>query len=769
MSPVKQIRNPITGAVVQVELAGETPTQREASALMRTFRLQAEQQVGRDLAAGIDPFGGGQQPQRAGVQQGDRVEASGGLGTTVRVDPTAGPPTAEERSAFLPRSAKDLEPSVLAIGQGVGMGLGALGGLASPLPGGALVGGMTGGVLGTAGAQTIYDAAVTGGRALGLVGEGGIIGDDPSVQGGIVGSTERAMNEAALEASTAILGPAAGLAKRGAARFVGKLGDEAKNLAFTSRKIGVSLGLEALSSRPNAQRFRRLFGQFPLLGTPLLKSDRKIAGQLVEAKDALLFSVAPYANTIVDAGLDIGRSTWRKTRAIRALFSSRYKQLFEQAAEEGALIPTTNIRKVAKTLVSEIKEGTAKKRVTKKIEPSGLVDELGSPIGATSEEAEVPIETISDPKIRKWAEENLTKLVDTMTPTQFQKLAQDLNSLIAGNLDNPDLLGQAKVLRKALEEDLDQLIGSKELTDSLRLINKNFRSFSRLLDRDTGKKIAKSTRGVKEIVELSEAETDDLFRAVFSRQSPQAMRDLSRLMPKTAFRRAVATHIEEAFDLAIREQTQAAGFLGAKGSPEFDLGVVRKHLGLGTGRKDTKARKALAAALNESGSGVSIKDWDEWFDVAEAQFRLGKIKVSDFIARRAQLGGLKSGIRTLTGASLAAGSGTGAASGATGFIAGGGVGSVLGLVGTIYAVRKFGKFLTDPEVLKLATDALSTKLPAATKKAAAVRFARLAFTNGLTRDDTSGQQPIVTPGGEQRPAREQPAGLGAARRMFIGR
>ena len=58
MSPVKQIRNPITGAVVQVELAGETPTQREASALMRTFRLQAEQQVGRDLAAGIDPFGG---------------------------------------------------------------------------------------------------------------------------------------------------------------------------------------------------------------------------------------------------------------------------------------------------------------------------------------------------------------------------------------------------------------------------------------------------------------------------------------------------------------------------------------------------------------------------------------------------------------------------------------------------------------------------------------------------------------------------------------
>ena len=158
-------------------------------------------------------------------------------------------------------------------------------------------------------------------------------------------------------------------------------------------------------------------------------------------------------------------------------------------------------------------------------------------------------------------------------------------------------------------------------------------------------------------------------------------------------------------------------------------------------------RAALKRALQESGTGITIGDWDKWFDVAEAHFRMGEIRVSDFIARRAQFTGLRGIARTIIpGASVAgAGGGAGALGGMS---VGGGVATG---VAVLWASRKFGRFLTEPAMLKAATSALDTSLTPATRSAFAQRFLRL-----MAQERFRGRGDSTLPGVDFVPERDLP-------------
>jgi len=637
-------------------------------------------------------------------------------------------------SSLIPRNIEDLRPAF--------EGGGAMGGALLALPSAAAtgpVGPVAGAVMGSAAGQGAFDLTAQLGRDLGLVGPEGLLRDSPNVgaSGGVLGPTRRMLESGAFEAvMPGMTGPYRA-SKRLALQKIAGIRDAGQRVMAHARELGVPLGIEPLSGRPFLQGYRRIFTKFPWLGKPLQDSDRAVAAALKQSKDALIHEVAPVAQTVIEAGIDLGGRALRRTRAMSRHFSQRYEKLLDAAEASGARVPTDSTRAVASDLVDEFTSGLPKKNVKIKLEDGG----------ATTKQ--VPIKVPNNQRIIRFAQKELMNLTEDMSPRQYQRLGRILNGLLGEVKDNKELFRQAVILRRALEKDFDDIVGDDAIVGGLRALNKEFHSYALLLKRPTGKRIVKATRGVftMEGIESAEADVDTLFRRVYDAGSPGAISDLRRLVGPVPFKRAVRTHIDEAFDRAINLQRAPVAPRGYFGDtdPVFDLNVVRNELGLTKMRSPRRA--ALKRALQESGTGITIGDWDKWFDVAEAHFRMGEIRVSDFIARRAQFTGLRGIARTIIPGASVAGAGGGA-----GALGGMGVGGGVATgVAVLWASRKFGRFLTEPAMLKAATSALDTSLTPATRSAFAQRFLRL-----MAQERFRGRGDSTLPGVDFVPERDLP-------------
>jgi hypothetical protein len=347
----------------------------------------------------------------------------------------------------------------------------------------------------------------------------------------------------------------------------------------------------------------------------------------------------------------------------------------------------------------------------------------------------------------KWAAGNLVDLVESgLSPRQYQSLARMLNKLWDDVADNPSLRRDVTILQDALKQDLESIADPGFRTEITKL-NRDFAVYMDLLDSPTGKQLGKRARlgmkgegddpsrgapaaGDEELSIAVETgfefqrgarNADTMFRVVFDSKSPKAMVDLRRLVGKMPFKRAVRRHVEDAFDASVKN---------VKGEDVIDINVLKRLLGLG-GKKNSPEYQTLARALKESGSRVDIKLMDDFFEVAEAQFSLGQIDVSQFVARRFVLGGVKSGLRTfIPGASIKPS--TAAASGAVASHVATLTGTI-GAVAVIMGMRKLSRKLGDPVLMKAAMRYHDPTLTPRLQHEAKLRFVRLA-TEAIVAD-----------------------------------
>lgn len=653
--------------------AGEV-TREEAGQLLavRRVRTQTPSASSFNLPSVLSPEG--------------RADLQSRAGAAVRATP------GQVASSFVPRNIEDFRPSALMAG---GTGGAAIGAPLGP------VGAAAGGALGSMAAQGLFDFGAEIGRRTGVVGPEGLLQDSPNV--GLSGNpTQRMLNEGAFDAAF----PGAGSAIRGlrtaGKRRLAKVGESGRLVDRYAQEMGIPIGIESVTERGSLRKFRDIIGKFPFLGTYFQRSDKAVAGALRGQRDALLSEFSPVARTVAETGSDMGTAAVRRTKAINRFFRREYTDLLTRAEGAGSAVPTDRIKQVSTELVEEWIASLPQKE---KLVATGLLNELGDPIEVLKR---VPIKSRLNPKVLKLAED-LQNITDTITPTQYKRMAKEVNGLIDEFRDNKTIGGQALTIKYAMEQDLSNLLGDPAFREELKALDGKFSQFQRLVNSATGRKLGRAVPQIFEIGFGSPSKNvDELFQLSFNTHSPQAMREMRQLVGQVPFRRAVRRHIENVFTESV-ERTKDGQFL--------NLGVLRQKLGLG--RPGSVERETLREAFRQQGAKVSLEDLDKWFAVAEAHFSLGQINMSQFLGRRLVLGGPKALIRGVVPGAVIVGGGAGGA----------GVGSTpLGLaigLGAVYAVRNFAKFLSEPAALKASLRMFDDTKSLTTREAALRRMIRV--------------------------------------------
>jgi hypothetical protein len=573
--------------------------------------------------------------------------------------------------------------------------------------------------IGGAGVGTLaHDVATHYGRKLGLVGPGKFLEDDPryGATGGQFGPTTRALNEMALEGTFpfAVGGVRrAGLAAmRGTAGLRGEVMARARRVAGYGEEIGIPLGMENLSPSGIYRFPRSILGRIPWFSKHFTRLDKEQGRAILQRQEQLVSHIAPVVKTVTETGTNMATNALRRARGYAKYFKHEYDGFIADAERAGARIPSTEVRQAARDLFDDFSERLPRMRHETK---AGVkIKPIEPPPGEDEE------------KIIEWARDNLTNLTDDMSAAQYRRLARSLNELMVRYSDTPVAAGKAAALRKALEQDLENIIGPPELVTRIRRLNREYSAYAKILEGPTGQRIGRAERGVLGHLNFQKHKTiehDELFKAAMNVNSPDALRDLHRLVGPSAFRNATRRHVENVFSEGIEE--------GMKESKNqvIRLSFVKKALGIG--KEGSARRSAFAEMLKLNKTRTTIRDWEKFFEVTEAALSQKTIDVSQFLARRVVLSGAQRGLRAINPANIFT---SGRSFAATGTAAGVGTGIFLGSGPVSFATSlmlAFGarsglnRVLTNPAALRAATRAIDPDLAPGVNAQAAARFVRL--------------------------------------------
>jgi hypothetical protein len=584
---------------------------------------------------------------------------------------TPAPQQRSQGNPLVPRSIENLRGPFVMAGAGLGGALAAPGVVTTPL----------GATLGAAGGQVAFDLAAQLGRQTGLVGPQGILQDAPDVggTGGLGRVSQRALSEAALEAGTGGVASAARPLARSAFQRIAGVDQPGRRLAAAAQRLagpelpeGVEIGIERVSRRTSIQGFRKVVGRFPFVGSPLRTADEKISKQLGVALQHRLNSLGPSVST-AEMGVKLNSAANRKFRAVKKIISAQYDDVFALADDSGARIRPDNLREESTALVA----GMTSRR------PRMIVETLQPDGSIIQEYKEIP-KPIKGP-ILAFARK-LQNIEDTITLRQYQELSQDLSDIMEMSRTKGFPLKKTVELKKALEEDIVN-IDVPEVREAFQAANRKFATLMRLVEGPTAKKFTRVDKRIFGVgFERGTINEDELFGAVFNASSPRAISDLRKLVGPKVFRRAVRVHMDEALALAL-ERSGSGDFL--------NMQVFRNNLGLNAG--NPAGRATLAVALR--GTGVSVDQIDDFFDVLDAAVKSGTIDPSTFVSRRAVLGGLRSATRAVFPAAAFAGAGPPKTFSGT-------IGQAIGGLGAVFGLHKASSILTSPRALRAATEVL---------------------------------------------------------------
>lgn len=532
------------------------------------------------------------------------------------------------------------------------------------------VGATAGGALGA----PLGPAGFLGGSALGAAaGEalvGGVQGQDPAET--LDKSIDTATEELLFTGGISALRPLKQLAGSARRSILG-VGPKEMQAVRNAEKFGINVSPSDVSRFGAVNKASGVVGKFPFLGTPVKRASARKSGEVTEAADRLLFRLGPTVN-IADAGVDINRAAKTMFKGFRDQANELYSNARRIADEAGEVIPTENLKKTANEMLEQAKSARAGRK----------------PV------AKNPILDLA---------ETLDDLPDNISGTQYDEIMDDLDTALKQAKDQGFNLNRGMGIKNAAEIDL-RSTQNQELVEALSKADEFFAKGMTTFETATAKKFGRVTKnafkvGLKEQGMLNE---DELFRVAFNSKSPKAMRDLRELVGGDEFRKLVKINVENAFDKARN---------AAKANELFSPETFSKALGL----DDPRSPQYAAMKESLSGTGISVDDLQNFAKAAKDAFATEVPNVSQFVARRAALGGASSGLRALL-PGLALGS-SGAASAASGTVT-----PVLAVAATL-ATRRGMKVLSDPRTLKLATRAMNEELGIAARRSAALRMLRI--------------------------------------------
>jgi hypothetical protein len=395
---------------------------------------------------------------------------------------------------------------------------------------------------------------------------------------------------------------------------------------------------------------------------------------------------------MTNLGVDMVESARNTFREMKHIYKAAYTKADGLAAAlpegQARIIPTNNIAEG----VTGIKE---------------TANNLLSGGRITLESGKILDLTAVSPKIRKFIEKTAL-LPDRITIQETRAFQKKINSLFTPTMSNTDaaaLSGLKASTEKAMfNMDVKSLAASGLETEARAIktayddANKLFAETQEFFSTPTARKF---TRVDKRIFKAGRFESgtlneDELARIVINTKSPQAIRDLSKIVGKDNMGKAASLFIKKSLDGAISDA-------GEKGVI-FSLKAFTESIGLAGTRVEKQALREMLKF-----SPVTANQLEDFANVAS---KIGEITLpSQFVARRATLGGAKAVTRALLpGVALTGGA-----------IAGQPVLTATGIA-AVFLLRKGGRAITDPKNLKALTTLLNKNTPEREKKILAGRL-----------------------------------------------
>lgn len=211
---------------------------------------------------------------------------------------------------------------------------------------------------------------------------------------------------------------------------------------------------------------------------------------------------------------------------------------------------------------------------------------------------------------------------------------------------------------------------------------------------------------------------DELFEKAFTISSPQGVRTIHRIFTaagekelaamgifnktgQEAFEEALTFKLGKSFQEAFTTTTKgSAGLADDLGKMTFDVQKYKMNLGLNQFNKlDDSAMRGLKEALelgklkDANGDLLTVDTLKEFADASAIFFNNKNFNLSTFLARRAQIGGVRSFLRGITGAGLV---------GASTLTVG-----PLGTIAAILLSKYSARLMAQPFVLKPMTQAMN--------------------------------------------------------------
>lgn len=573
------------------------------------------------------------------------------------------------------------------IGGTVGGGAGVVAG-APTGPGAAITGAagvLAGGALGSAAGSMMFDSVENFLKFIDVL-EGEPVGAEASTLGGL----DAAREDILFGGGFAVAGAAVGAVKPLVGKVLGLRSPEMQAVARQAEALGIGVGAIDIAQGTVGRGIRgsgRVMGIFPYIGGPFRKAARTKAAQVDTAVDNVLNALAPNATLADDLGIDMvkaARGTNAKFKATAARLYDDFR-LQARALDDPSVVPTSvadadnpGIREAALNFVEEVRRG----EIVLKTEGDEAPEILTGPAADALNEFLTKLQKLPD-----------AITVDQATGLE-QSLEQFVKQAVNDGFDVKRVVGVKKAIERAFTEiaspanaGLAQQEAVQGVIDARNAASNFYAKGITLFQRPTAGLFGRVDRNIFRAgpTRFGSLNEDQIAEVAVRLKSPQAIDDLVELVGKENMGAAARLKLDDAFDRSLI--TDSRGVI--KGA-DFEKFIKLS----GLSQKKTAGASATDKLL--AINGVDPKEVRELIDIAK-DIEVPR-EVSDFIARRASLGGMQAAIGGATATVLIAD-------------------SLLGSLGVAFLLRRGGRLMSDPAQLKLLQKVIAPDVSATVRRA----------------------------------------------------
>ena len=508
-----------------------------------------------------------------------------------------------------------------------------------------------------------------------------------------------------------LLGTGLQAVRQGTRAVVGKAAGvtpEDRALADAAARLGVDLPTFVAASGRLGPGAINVLGRFPFIGGETRQWTQKAVDSWLDITAEIPGRVG---NVLSSSELSkkIYKSSKVFAKGVSKYFDRRYSQLYAEATAKNVYYRPQNTLQVGKQIVDEIKKRAATKAdgtpggMTLAMESAiELIENNFSDLGNQSLRSMDTLMGVMDGK----AEHIAKSLGRSGDAREFQKLISPLRGALKMDVVKNGIGSEAPAIGQKLA-DLDTKFSA---------------TMREYLETATAKRIESVSKGGLRapLEEATRTSIDRLAQTVVKMDEPAALADLKKIVAPKVWKEISAHYLGQAFEQSIKRTANGQ---------VLSVDSLRDFLGI-TGRGIVPSNRAASAKILLEGAGYTPGDIKTLMGAAEALSMRKMPNASDFMMRRATLGGARSLMSGALPFAMLAGGGTGA-------VVGGPAGAAIGSLMFFYSAKGVVKALSNPMNVRSFKTILDQEASLQAKRAAYIGMIRTVSAEMLQQGETT--------------------------------